>query len=115
MSDVRLPSSVEASAILRRTSANGDFAAIIRRGDADRGALTIVVASRGRHAACLQRTLDWSSGAYLWASVGPTADSGPDEIRDFLIQQARFDPDLWQIEVDVADPERFIAETSASG
>ena len=37
------------------------------------------------------------------------------EIADFLARRARFDEDLWAIELDIADAERFIAETTVSG
>ena len=36
------------------------------------------------------------------------------KFRDFLAKRTRFDPDLWAIELDIADPERFIAETTGS-
>ncbi|MFL6730111.1 MAG: DUF1491 family protein, partial [Sphingomicrobium sp.] len=42
-----------------------------------------------------------------------SADS--QEVAAFLAKRLRFDPDLWAIELDIADPERFIAETTALG
>ena len=114
MSDERLPSAVEAAGLIRRVAADGDFATIIKKGDPDRGALLLVISSRGRHVGYLERTLTLS-GDYLWQSVGPGESSGSDEIRDFLAKRARFDPDLWAIELDIAEAERFIAETTALG
>jgi hypothetical protein len=32
-------------------------------------------------------------------------------VQDFVRRRARFDEDLWAIELDIAEPERFIAET----
>ena len=114
MSNERLPAALEAAGLIRRAAADGDFATIIQKGDPDRGALLLVISSRGRHAGCLERTLTLD-GAYLWQSVGPPESSGSDEIRDFLAKRIRFDADLWAIELDVADAERFIAETTALG
>jgi hypothetical protein len=37
------------------------------------------------------------------------------EISKFLASRARFDEDLWAIELDIADAERFIAETKLTG
>ena len=34
-------------------------------------------------------------------------------VADFLAKRARFDTDFWAIELDIAAPERFIAETTA--
>lgn len=113
MSD-RLPTHLEVASILRRTSAAGDFAAIMKKGDPDRGSLLILVSGRGRHAACLERVLA-VDGAYRWQVVGPGDSPGSDEIREFVARRARFDEDLWAIELDIADPERFIAETIALG
>ena len=54
-------------------------------------------------------------GGYAWHSVGPAESAASDEVRDFLAKRARFDEDSWLIELDIAQPERFIAETIASG
>ena len=74
----------------------------------------LVVTSRGVHRVLLERVLT-SDGSYRWQTVGPAESSGSAEIADFLARRARFDPDSWLIELDIADPERFIAETTASG
>jgi hypothetical protein len=47
--------------------------------------------------------------------VGPADSAGSTEIRDFLVRRTRFDEDFWAIELDIAEPERFIAETTAAG
>jgi hypothetical protein len=114
MNDDRLPASVEASAFVRRAEVDGDFATILKRGDPDRGALLLIVSSRGRHVACLERTLDLQAG-YQWRRAGPGESAGSAEIADFLEKRTRFDPDSWLIELDIADPERFIAETTPKG
>ena len=114
MSNERLPAALEAAGLIRRAAADGDFAAIIKQGDPDRGALLLVISSRGRHVGCLERTLTLE-GAYRWQCVGPSESSGSDEIREFLAKRTRFDTDLWAIELDIAEAERFIAETTALG
>jgi hypothetical protein len=86
----------------------------MRRGDPDRGSLLILVGSRGRHVACLERVLS-ADGSYAWQTVGPGDSASSGDIADFLVRRARFDDDLWAIELDIAEPERFIAETTSSG
>ena len=110
----RLPASVEAAGLIRRAEGSGDFATIIKKGDPDRGAILLVISSRGRHVACLERMLTLDGG-YQWRSMGPSESAGSDVIRDFLAKRTRFDADLWAIELDIADPERFIAETTLTG
>ena len=114
MTDQLLPSAVEAAGLVRRIEGDGGFAAILKRGDPDRGALLLMIGSRGRHVACLERR-PALTGGYQWHRVGPDESSGSDEIRDFLASRTRFDTDLWAIELDIADAERFIAETTLTG
>jgi hypothetical protein len=110
----RLPTHVEVAGILRRTAASGDFATVMRKGDADRGSLIIFISSRGRHVAILERVLG-KDGDYRWQAANAPDSAGSPEIADFLAKRARFDEDLWAIELDIAEPERFIAETTLTG
>ena len=115
MTHDRLPAEVEATSLVRRVAAEGGFATILRRGDPHSGALLLVITHRGRHYGCLERVLDLSGGGYRWQSCGPSESAGSAEVGDFLARRARFDPDTWAIELDIAAPERFIAETTESG
>jgi hypothetical protein len=110
----RLPAHLEVASILRRAEAAGDFAAVLRKGDSERGSLLLIVSGRGRHVACFERVLSLDGG-YVWQAVGPAESAGSTEIADFLAKRARFDEDLWAIELDIAEPERFIAETTRLG
>jgi hypothetical protein len=82
----------------------------MKKGDEERGSLLLFVASRGVHIASLERVLNLD-GSYRWQLVGPPESAGSAEIADFLARRTRFDEDLWAIELDIADAERFIAET----
>ena len=86
----------------------------MKRGDRERGSLLLIVSSRGRHVVCLERVLALD-GTYQWQRAGPSESAGSKEIADFLARRARFDEDSWAIELDIADPERFIAETTSAG
>ncbi|MBV9527543.1 DUF1491 family protein [Sphingomonas sp.] len=114
MTGDRLPAGLEAASLVRRVQAAGDFATVLRKGDPHSGALLLIVTSRGRHVGCLERVLNLD-GTYAWRACGPAESAGSAEVVDFLARRARFDPDSWAIELDIAAPERFIAETTASG
>jgi hypothetical protein len=86
----------------------------MKRGDKERGSLLLIVSSRGRHVTSLERVLALD-GTYRWQAVGPAESASSAEIADFLARRARFDEDLWAIELDIAEPERFIAETTSAG
>lgn len=105
---------MEVAGILRRAAATGDFAAVMKKGDRDRGSLLLLIASRGRHVACLERVLS-IDGAYVWRTVGPAESASSADVAEFVGRRTRFDEDLWMIELDIAEPERFIAETTRVG
>jgi hypothetical protein len=112
LTETRLAASVEASALMRRATAGGGFATVIAKGDAERGSLLLIVTERGRQVALLERMLN-ATGAYEWQKSGPKSDSPASS--DWLEKRRKNDPDLWLIELDVPDAERFIAETTPKG
>ena len=107
----RLSAGLEAAALIRRCEAEGGFATVLNRGDEERGALLVLMSEKGRHYTGLERQLA-PDGAYRWARVGPPPESEFPEIRDFVTKRRKFDPDLWCLELDIPDAERFIAEMS---
>ena len=114
MSFDRLPAHLEVASILRRAEAAGGFGTVLRKGDPERGSILLLIASRGVHRACLERMMSLGESA-SWQATGPSESAGSAEIADFLAKRARFDEDYWAIELDIAEPERFIAETTALG
>jgi len=56
-----------------------------------------------------------ADGSYSWRVAGPTESASSADLAEFLARRARFDEDLWAIELDIADAERFIAETTSAG
>ena len=100
--------------MIRRAQAEGGFGTILRRGDADRGSLVVLLASRGRHHACFERALG-PDGSYSWQQVGPAIGADGAALADWSQKRVRFDEDLWLIELDIAEPERFVVETGLQG
>lgn len=110
----RLPARLEASSLVRRAEVEGGNGMILKRGDPDRGSLLLLLTHRGTHVACLERQLA-PSGDYAWQRVGPDVAATETEVRLWAQKRLRFDPDIWQIELNIPHPERFIAETIAIG
>jgi hypothetical protein len=110
----RLPAHLEVAAILRRAEAGGGFGTVLRKGDPERGSLLLVISSRGQHFACLERMLALDGG-YAWRRSGPGDSASSTEVTEFIARRARFDEDAWAVELDIAEPERFIAETTGKG
>jgi hypothetical protein len=99
---------------MRRIEGQGGFATVLRKGDAERGSLLLLITSRGRFHCFLERRLT-GSGTYQWDRVGPADSASSTDLHDFVARGARFDGDMWAIELDIPDAERFIAETTAQG
>ena len=110
----RLPAHLEAAAIMRRAEAEGGFAAVLKKGDPDRGALTLIFRERGAIHGLLERELG-ADFTYQWALKEVAEESGSDSLDELIARKARFDADSWLIELDIAEPERFIAETTSQG
>lgn len=98
---------------MRLVESAGGFATILKRGDADSGALVLVVAERGTAKALVERRMG-ANFDYRWTVTATFDAAAPEKFRESMDKVTRFDPDCWLIELDIADAERFIAETIAS-
>jgi hypothetical protein len=107
--DARLQSSVMVSALKRRAESEGGFAAVLAKGDADAGAILVILAERGRKLRILERALQ-PDGLYSWRDVASQVIEKEEQIDELLGRRRKYDPDLWIIELDVASAERFAAE-----
>ena len=109
----RLTSQVLVSSLLRRAEAEGGFGAVLAKGDPTAGAVILVVAERGIRTLLLERLLQ-PDGNYAWQDNGRAgADDG--EFSALLARRRRTDPDLWLVELDVADAGGFAARINAAG
>ncbi len=109
----RLPAKLEATALMRQVESGGGFATVARRGDPDRGALILLVSEKGAPVALIERRMS-ANFDYRWTIAARPDDAAPEKFRNSLKNSMRVDPDCWVIELDIADAERFIAETIAS-
>jgi hypothetical protein len=108
----RLTSKMTIDALFRRVRSEGGFPTVLARGDESAGAILVLCTHRGKVKSLLERTVD-IDGQYRWTPCGPQ-DVESATTRDDYIQRRRDrDPDLWLIELDTVDAERFIAETGA--
>lgn len=102
----RLPTHLTVGALLRRVNDAGGIAVIRARGDADAGAILVLLEREGHF---LERGFSLDGGESLITS-GPTPGSGesPD---DYWQRRRQRDPDLWVVALDIAEAQRFAAET----
>jgi hypothetical protein len=108
----RLKTHIRVAALLRRAGAAGAFAQVARRGDPDAGALAVKI-FLGRiegvpTARLLTQSLD-ETGAPSWRE--PFGGAAPEtEIDRFLDKEARFDRDLWIVEIEDRKGRSFLDE-----
>jgi hypothetical protein len=107
----RLTSATLVSALLRRVSAEGGNAVVVARGDATAGSILLICLEKGARTALRERILG-GDGRYRWAAVGPDAAADEADVASWLARRRSRDPDLWIVELDIPNAERFAAETS---
>ncbi|WP_375427627.1 DUF1491 family protein [uncultured Sphingomonas sp.] len=105
----RLPTSVIASALIRRVNDAGGFATLRARGDAQGGALLLIATAQGASPKLFERGIG-ASGTVQPINSTPTDDS-MENIEEYWRKRRVSDPDLWIIELDGPDAERFAVET----
>ena len=110
----RLTSAMLVSALVRRVSGEGGNAVIVTKGDATAGSILLDCLNRGQRTAFRERVLDLD-GHYAWAVVGPSTSAPVDEVTAWIERRRSRDPDLWIVELDIPNAERFAAETTANG
>ena len=110
----RLPAKLEVDALVRAVQGEGGFASILHQGDPDSGTISLLVTQRGEPHAMLDRRMA-ADFTYRWREAASPAAEPGFNWRAWIENQSRIDPDCWLIELDVADAQRFIAETTASG
>ncbi len=112
---MRLRSEIVVSALLRKVQSNGGFGAVLKKGEAQAGAIHILVRQG------LGECRHFAPANQSFYDVGDTADRLFEErgiLRDadiatFIEKESRFDPDFWIVELEPAEgdlPFAVIAE-----
>ena len=103
-----MPASTLVPALVRMVSGAGGFATVIARGSEWGGALLIL--HRFGQSVVAYEKMPSLDGAPVWrqGAVGEAT------VADFAARQQRFDPDLWVLELDIADLARFVPGLPAS-
>ncbi|UZW54582.1 DUF1491 family protein [Sphingobium sp. JS3065] len=106
----RLTSALLVNALVRRCAAAGGFATVLVKGDEISGVILIQALEKGRELGLFERVSNFAGGFSL-TRCGPDPDKGTEAMAQYLARRRASDPDLWVLELDIADAERFAAET----
>ncbi len=105
----RLPAHFEVSAILRLAESQGGYATVLAKGEHDAGTILLVTLCRGRDGVLYER-MPQLDGSRTFVTAKRDNPDNPQEFGEYLARRRQQDRDIWLIEVDIADPERFIAQ-----
>ena len=108
----RLPAHLEVGAILRLAESRGGFGTVLAKGERDAGTILLVTTCRGE-AARLYERMPQLDGSRSFVSSKEENPENKQEFSEYLARRRHQDPDIWLIEVDIDDPERFVAQIDA--
>lgn len=117
--DARLPAHLEVSALLRQVQAEGGFATVIARGEREAGTLMVVITEPlkdrfGRTSRAYER-MPQADGTRSWTLSRTDSAEEPGAFAEWVDRRHQQDPDLWIIELDIPEGERFIGMTGSPG
>ena len=104
----RLPTHLEVSALIRLVEAQGGSAMVLAKGERDAGTVLVVTMFRGEGGRLFER-MPQLDGTRPFIATKSQDPEKPQEFSEYLERRRRQDPDIWVVEVDIVDPERFIA------
>ncbi|WP_370178958.1 DUF1491 family protein [Alteriqipengyuania sp.] len=109
MSDSRLPTHLVVSGILRQVSAEGGTGVILAKGDRDAGTYVLLLRDRGERLKLVERrpSADFS---FEWQVTQDEPSENEGKIYDYCNRRRDQDADLWIVELQIDNAERFVAE-----
>lgn len=106
--DGRLPAHLEVAGLIRAVEGAGGFATVVARGERDAGTLLVICCQNGADARAFER-MPQPDGTRAWTLSRRQNVENPQEFWEYCDRRRGQDEDLWIIELDIADAERFIA------
>ena len=97
------------AALIRRAELGGASAAVVRRGDARAGAVLVKTWDSLERRARLYTESVGPDGERLWIEPHPGAPES--ELDAYAERQARYDPDLWLVEIEDRQGRNFLTES----
>lgn len=93
--------------MIRSVQAAGGFATVLKSGDRDGGAISVVTCLNGGDSVVYERMPDAEAGR-VWVATRQYNAENPLFVSDFVQMRRERDPDCWVIELDIANAARFI-------
>lgn len=103
----RLPAHLEIGGLIRAVETAGGFATVLAKGEREAGTILVVCCEKSRPSRIFER-MPMLDGPREWALTKAEDTGKKQEFQDYLIRRKNQDADLWIVELDIADGERFI-------
>lgn len=107
----RLPAHLEVAAMIRQVQGLGGFAMVLHKGETDGGTILAVLLENhgfGQELGHLYERLPQLDGTRKWTLTRSQDPDNKPDFNDYLDRRVRQDPDLWILELTVADAERLV-------
>ena len=105
--DTRLPAHIEVTGLIRAVDAQGGFATVLAKGERDAGTILVVCCDKGANTRIYER-MPQADGTREWVNTKSQGTDNITEISEYLARRKQQDTDLWIVELDIADAQRFI-------
>lgn len=110
----RLPAHLEVAALIRLTEAEGGFAAVMAKGEREAGTILVVLTENGENSRVYER-MPQLDGTRKWHCSKRQDTENKLDFQEYLDRRKAQDPDLWIVELDIADGERLIGLNQPQG
>ena len=105
--DERLPAHLEVSGLIRAVEAAGGFATVLAKGERDAGTLLIICCENDTNVRLYER-MPQLDGTRKWTLSKSQDTENPRDFTEYWQRRRRQDGDVWVVELDIANGERFI-------
>lgn len=105
--DDRIPTHLEISGLIRAVETAGGFATVLAKGERDAGTILVVCCEKGLSSRIYER-MPQLDGSRKWTLAKAQDPDNPMEFSEYCTKRKNQDGDLWIVELDIADGERFI-------
>ena len=109
MSDSRLPTHLLVSALLRQVSAEGGNGVILAKCDRESGTYSVLLRERDGSVKLVERRPSAGFG-FEWQVTQEKTPENEGEIYEYCDRRHAQDEDLWVVEAQVENAQRFVAQ-----
>lgn len=107
MTEARLPAHLEVSGLIRQVDAAGGFGTVIKKGERDAGTILVICCENGTNARLYER-MPQLDGSRKWTLSKVQDAESPADFGEYCDRRKRQDADVWILELDIQNGERFI-------